>query len=99
VRDRQQLELQVTRAAFYTLHPPAVTEHAPPVEQQDVPLVAKLLHWIAVALWCLPLMVWLGWLFGWTTIEPAEMHSMVVGSVFFFALGLLLGWIGERARR
>jgi hypothetical protein len=92
--------LQVMRAASYTLRPPAVTEHpAPPVEQHDVPLIAKLLHWIAVALWCLPLMVWVGWLFGLTTIEPAEMHSMVVGSVFFLALGLLLGWIGELARR
>jgi len=94
----ERRELHVTRATFY-IAPPRVTEHhAPPVEPQDVPPLAKLLHWIAVALWFLPLMVWVGWLFGLTTIEPAEMHSMMVGSVFFFGLGLLLGWIGELVR-
>ena len=79
--ERRQIELQVTRAAFYTLRPPVMTGcHAKPVEQQDVPLIAKLLHWIAVALWFLPLFVWTGWLLGWTTIGPSEMHSVTVGS-------------------
>ena len=88
------------RAALALMWRSAISNHhLPPLERHQVPLVVRLLHWIAVALWGLPAIVWVGWLFGWTTIEPSEMHRMVVGSVFYCALGFLIGWIGELARR
>lgn len=61
-------------------------ERRAPAEPQRTPLLIKL----AVFLWFLPCFAWFGWLCGLGTIEPAEMHDMIEGTVIFFALGLLL---------
>ena len=76
------------------MRPVALEHRAPPV-RHDVPLVARLLHYVAVTLWGIPTFVLIGWLFGWGMIAPSERHSIIVGSALFYGLGLLIGWIGE----
>ena len=88
----------VTHASICTVRPVVPQYHARPVKQ-DVPSVAKLLHYVAMTLWAIPISVLVGWLFGWTEVAASEQHSIVVGSVLFYGLGLLIGWIGELARR
>jgi hypothetical protein len=88
----------VSETAGYAVRPSAVAYHEPPA-RHDVPLVAKLLHYVAVTLWGIPTFVLIGWLFGWGDIAPSERHSIIVGSALFYGLGLLMGWIGELARR
>jgi hypothetical protein len=88
----------VSDTMIYTIRPVALEHRAPPV-RHDVPLVARLLHYVAVTLWGIPTFVLIGWLFGWGDIAPSERHSIIVGSALFYGLGLLIGWIGELARR
>lgn len=89
---------RIAETSIYTIHPVVPQYDVRPVKH-DVPLVAKLLHYVAVTLWCIPTFVLIGWLFGWTKIAPSEQHSIMVGCALFFGLGLLIGWIGELARR
>jgi hypothetical protein len=84
--------------SIYTAHPVGREDHTP-VAEQNVPMSAKVLERIAAALWLLPCFVWFGWLVGWGTIDPSEIHEMVVGSVFYFVLGLVLAFIGTLVRR
>ena len=54
------------------------------------PQRTTVLEWIGTILVLLPCFVWGGWLFGLGTIEPAEMHNMVVGSVMYLVLGFII---------
>ena len=49
-----------------------------------------LLNKVGLVMCLLPIFCWIGYLFGWTTVDQSEWRSFIIGSFIWFVPGFVL---------